>query len=103
MNPDEIATKQDLNLLHEKINLLINEVAKIKTTGDNPRQEIYLTSKEVIETYKISKSQLSDLRIEKKIPYSKPFGIIIYPKSEIEKIIEDNCIRNLAPRKPNKE
>ena len=66
----------------------MEEVAKIKSPTEKAGQEIYLTSREVIETYKISKSQLSDLRIEKKIPYYKPFGILIYPKSEIEKIIK---------------
>ena len=68
MNPNEIATKQDINLLHEKMNLLMEEVAKIKSPANNAHQETYLTSKEVIETYKISKSQLSDIRIERKIP-----------------------------------
>ena len=99
MNTSEIATKQDFDLLHEKINLLLEEVAKLKSTGKNPRQEIYLTSAEVMETYKISKSQLTDLRNERKIPHSKPFGILIYPKSEIEKIIKDNCIGIISPRK----
>jgi hypothetical protein len=90
MNTSEIATKQDINLLHEKMNQLLEEIARLRTTGKNSKLEIYLTSTEVMETYKISKSQLSDLRIEKKIPHSKPFGILIYPKSEIEKIILDN-------------
>ena len=94
MNSNEIATKQDINQLHEKINLLLEEVAKSKSPVENPRQETYLTSREVMERYKISKSQLSDLRIEKKIPYAKPFGILIYPKSEIEKIIKDNFRKN---------
>lgn len=94
MNPNEIATKQDINLLHEKMNLLMEEVTKIKSSRNKGHQETYFTSKEVMEIYKISKSQLSDLRIEKKIPHSKPFGILIYPKSEIEKIIKDNIIGN---------
>ncbi len=99
MNTNEIATKQDFDLLHQKVNLLLEEVAILKSTGKNPRQEIYLTSAEVMETYKISKSQLTDLRNERKIPHSKPFGIIIYPKSEIEKIIQENCIRKTSPLK----
>jgi len=91
MNPNDIATKQDIQMLLEKINRLMDEIAKIKSPHENPRQETYLTSREVIEMYKISKSHLTDLRIEGKIPYSKPFGIYIYPKSEIEKILKDNC------------
>ena len=66
MNTNDIATKQDINLLHDKINHLLEEVAKIKSPAEMPGQEIYLTSREVIETYKVSKSQLYDLRIEKK-------------------------------------
>jgi hypothetical protein len=89
MTTNEIATKQDINLLHEKINLLMEEIAKIKSPAENSRQGTYLNSREVCETYKISKSHLTDLRIEGKIPYSKPFGILLYPKSEIEKIISD--------------
>jgi hypothetical protein len=46
-----------------------------------------------MKIHKVSKSQLHDLRIENKIPYSKPFGILIYPKSEIEKIIMDSYNR----------
>ena len=80
-------------MLQEKINFLIEEIAKIKSPLDNPRQEIYLTSSEVMEIYKISKSHLTDLRIENKIPHSKPFGILIYPKSEIEKIIKEHLKR----------
>ena len=78
---------QDINQLLIKINLLTQEIAKINLPAESHFQETYLTSKDVMEIYKISKSQLSDLRIERKIPYSKPFGVIIYPKSEIEKII----------------
>lgn len=99
MNPNDIATKQDLQLLQEIINLLREEITKIKSPAENPRQETYLTSKEVIEMYKVSKSHLTDLRIEGKIPYSNPFGILIYPKSEIEKIIKDSCSRYSPPHK----
>ncbi len=99
MNPNDIATKQDLLLLHEKINLLREEITKIKSPAENPRQETYLTSKEVIEMYKVSKSHLTDLRTEGKIPYSNPFGILIYPKSEIESIIKDNFSRNFPLHK----
>jgi hypothetical protein len=42
MNPNDIATKQDINLLHEKINLLLEEIAKIKSPAENPRHETYL-------------------------------------------------------------
>ena len=95
MNLNEIATKHDIEMLHKKINLLLEEIAKIKPPNENFHNETYLTSKEVIEKYKISKSHLTDLRIENKIPYSKPFGILIYPKSEIEKIINE---RRLIPK-----
>lgn len=94
MNPNDLATKEDINLLHQKINLLMEEIAKIKSPAENLRKETYLTSREVCETYKISKSHLTDLRIENKIPYSNPFGILIYPKSEIEKIIRDSYSKN---------
>ncbi|MCX6291628.1 MAG: helix-turn-helix domain-containing protein [Bacteroidetes bacterium] len=90
MNPNDIATKQDINQLHDKLSLLLEEIAKIKSPVENPAQEKYLTSREVSETYKISKSHLTDLRTEGKIPYSKPFGVLLYPKSEIEKIIKNN-------------
>lgn len=90
MTPNEIATKEDINLLHEKLNLLLKEIAKITSVAEYLRQETYLTSSEVCKHYKISKSHLTDLRIENKIPYSKPFGILIYPKSEIENIIMKN-------------
>jgi predicted DNA-binding transcriptional regulator AlpA len=87
MNTNEIVTKQDLYLLHEKIDYLIETVEKLKFPSQNNKHEVYLTSKEVMDTYKISKSHLSDLRIEGKIPYSNPFGVILYPKSEIEELI----------------
>lgn len=88
MNPNDIATKQDINQLQEKLTQLLDAFEKSKLSAKVSQEETYLTSKEVSETYKISKSQLSDLRLERKIPYSKPFGVLIYPKSEIEKIIK---------------
>ena len=87
MNPNEIATKQDINALHEKLNQLLNAYANQHGSPKNYHPETYLNSKEVCETYKVSKSHLTDLRIEGKIPFLKPFGVLLYPKSEIEKII----------------
>ena len=90
MNPNDIATKQDINMLHEKINLLLNEITKMKSSEEKSRHETYLTSREVVKIYKLSKSHLTDLRVEGKIPHSKPFGIYLYPQSEIENIIMKN-------------
>lgn len=89
MNPNEIATKQDIYLLQEKINMLIDLIKKLQSDKSCGSQETYLTSKEVTETFKISKSHLSDLRIEGKIPYSDTFGVLLYSKSEIESIIKN--------------
>ncbi len=93
MTMNEIATKQDLHLLHEKINNLIDSVGKLNYFPQNIAEEVYLTSKEVTEIFKISKSHLADLRIEGKIPYSEPFGILLYPKSEIEQLIRKGLNR----------
>lgn len=87
MNTSEIACKDDLNLLHEKMNVLLEEVSKLKKAALTSNVEVYLTSKEVMDIYKISKSHLTDLRIEGKIPYSKPFGILLYPKSQIDTLV----------------
>lgn len=89
MNTNEIATKQDIDILHKKINSLIDAFDKLISVHNNNSQEDYLTSKEVCQKYKISKSHLTDLRIEGKIPYSKPFGVFLYPQNEIEKIIKE--------------
>ena len=93
MNTNEIATKQDINKLHEKINDLIDTIGKLKSHSPNKSQEEYLTSKEMQETYKFSKSHLSDLRNEGKVPYSDTFGIYLYPKSEIEELVKKGIIR----------
>lgn len=87
MNPNEIATKQDIDLLKEKLNAVLCELKKRDQANQVASGEEYLTSKQVMETYKISKSHLTDLRIEGKIPYTDGFGVILYPKKEIERIL----------------
>jgi hypothetical protein len=87
MNPNEIATKQDIDLIHEKLNAVLRELQKSNHANPSATDEVYLTSKQVMDTYKISKSHLTDLRIEGKIPYSNGFGILLYPKSKIESIL----------------
>jgi hypothetical protein len=89
MNPNEIATRQDIYLLQQKVDKLTNLIEKLQSNPDSGIQEVYLTSKEVTDTFKISKSHLCDLRIEGKIPYSDSFGVLLYPKSEIENILKN--------------
>ena len=91
MNVNEIATKEDILVLQQKINSLIATVESLKSSSTTKKDETYLTSKEVMELFKISKSHLSDLRIEGRIPYMKPFGVLLYPKSEIDKILRGSC------------
>lgn len=90
MNTNDIATKEDISRLQGMIAELLDAITKLNLMGKNTQEEIYLTSVEVMRTYNLSKSHLSDLRNEGKIPFAKPFGIILYPKSEIEKIIKNN-------------
>jgi len=90
MNASEIATKEDINRLQEKINQLIETISKIKSAGKQDQSDEYLTSNDVMKIYKLSKSHLTDLRNEGKIPYSKPFGVLLYSKAEIEKIIKES-------------
>jgi hypothetical protein len=93
MNPNDIATKQDIQRLQDKIDLLIQRIDTLKLSDKNHEEEVYLTSGEVMKIYKISKTHLSNLRTEGKIPYSKPFGILLYPKYEIEKAIKTSQLR----------
>jgi hypothetical protein len=88
MNIQEIATKEDIVALHQKLNSLIATVDRLIHTPDTSKNEKYLTSKEVMEMLRISKSHLNDLRIEGKIPHTKPYGVILYPKAEIEKMLK---------------
>jgi hypothetical protein len=89
MNPNDIATKQDLDLLHEKLNAVLCELKKRDQARHVSSGEEYLTSKQVMETYKISKSHLSDLRMEGKIQYTDGLGVYHYPKSKIEEKLKD--------------
>ena len=93
MDPNDIATKEDISRLRETINQLFEEIAKLKPAVKNRHEEIYLTSKEVMEIYKMKKTHLTNLRNKRLIPYSKPFGVTLYPKSEIEMLIKNNYIK----------
>ncbi len=88
MNIQEIATKEDILALHLKLNSLIAAVERLIPESLANKNEKYLTSKEVMEVLRISKSHLNDLRIEGKIPHTKPYGIFLYPKAEIEKMLK---------------
>jgi excisionase family DNA binding protein len=52
--------------------------------------ERYLTDREVSERLKVSRRTLQDYRTEGKIPYYQLGGKILYCKSDIEKMLNDN-------------
>ena len=41
------------------------------------------------ETYKISKSQITDLRNEGRNPFTTGLGVLLYIQSDIDKILEE--------------
>lgn len=67
--------------------------------NQNPDLEVWLTSRQVCDRYKISKSHLHDLRNEKKIPFTRKFDIILYPQSQIENLLLDSIVnvKNKGP------
>jgi predicted DNA-binding transcriptional regulator AlpA len=93
MNINEIATKEDIKNLHERINQLFELLEKNNSSASNSDDQRYLTSKQVMQIYKVSKTHLKNLRDEGKIPYSNPFGVILYPQSEIEELVRKGIIR----------
>jgi len=89
MDSNDIATKQDIRLILEKVNLIVELVGKLKSNAKDDQPEIYLTSKEVLQTYKIGKTQLYNLRSKGLLPSSKALGPLLFPKSAIEKFIKE--------------
>lgn len=55
--------------------------------------EVYLTGEEVRSTFGISKRSLQNYRDNRQIPYTSIGGKILYPQSEIYRLLESHYVQ----------
>ena len=55
--------------------------------------EVYLTSEEVCSLFGLSKRSLQNYRDSRQIPYTSIGGKILYPQSEIYKLLESHYVQ----------
>jgi excisionase family DNA binding protein len=89
----EIITKKDLKEFKSE---LLEEIQKIVTTDDSDERK-WLRTAEVKEYFNISSSTLDRLRINGDIPYSRLGPTYLYPKKDIENLLEKQKIGTLNP------
>ncbi len=90
---DEIITAQSTKLkdLILKLDIACNLIDEL--VDDNKRwicKERYLAGDEFCKQFHISRRTLQDYRDTRIIPYTSIGGKILYPESEIEKILQEN-------------
>ena len=85
----EIVTKDDLK--HLEINLL-NAFKQIVKEDSKETVKKWITTKDLEELYKISRSKQQQLRNKKAIPYTKLGETVYYSLTEIDEILEANKI-----------
>ena len=88
MDKNEILTREDLFPIEEKINQLL-ELTKNKTESF-PK---YLRSKDVRKLLQISPGSLQNLRIQRKLPYSKINGTCFYKYEDIINMLEKTAFK----------
>ncbi|MGS2763398.1 helix-turn-helix domain-containing protein [Sinomicrobium sp. M5D2P9] len=73
------------------IDILIDILQQIKATGvSHYTPQVYLTSAEVMEKYRISESTLYRLRKNKKIPFIKLNKKYLYPQRKLDVFLDNN-------------
>jgi predicted DNA-binding transcriptional regulator AlpA len=76
---------------------LVNEPSLTLIDGTLAKDEEWLTTEDVMKHLNLSKSSVYRLRVKKQIPAFKLGGIIVYPKSLINKILLNNALKGLDP------
>lgn len=74
---------------------LLEEIKDLLTQKSGATMKKWLKSTDVMEALKISPGTLQNLRVNGTIPYTKIGGLIYYDASEIERVMEENRVRNL--------
>jgi len=90
MEPNELATKQDLNGLEDR---LINKLDEIVKQPDFKKKQ-WLRSADVCEVLSISSSCLQNYRINGTISYTKVGGILYYEHSDVVQMMEENKVNS---------
>ncbi|MBN2828927.1 MAG: helix-turn-helix domain-containing protein [Candidatus Cloacimonetes bacterium] len=80
-----IITKQDLDQFKSEI---IQEIRSKMGSRMSDNAETWLRTRDVCRILKISPSTLQNLRNNRKIPFQKLNGLILYKKSDIESLFE---------------
>ena len=93
-----VLTKEDLEKFKDE---LFSEIKLLLLQIEKPNQQLvhtqYLKSHQVQRLLAISPGTLQNLRINGIIPFTKIGGIILYPRLEIEKLLENN-MKNLKDK-----
>lgn len=89
--PTSIITTDDLREF--KLELL-EEIKELLFAKGGSKGKQWLKSTEVMELLKISPGTLQNLRVNGTLPYTKIGGLIYYDASEIDRVMEENRIRN---------
>lgn len=76
---------------------LFNNTSKTLIDGALAKDEEWLTTEGVMKHLNMSKSSVYRLREKKLIPAFKLGGIIMYPKSLINKILLNGSLKDLDP------
>lgn len=87
----KIITPEDLN---EFKNELLENIKSLITHQTGRVSKKWIKSPEVKKFLGISNGTLQNLRINGTIPYTKVGGVIFYDLQEIEKVLEDNHVKN---------
>lgn len=90
--PTSLITTDDLREFKME---LLEEIRELLTKRSGRTMKKWLKSTDVMEMLKISPGTLQNLRINGTIPYTKIGGLIYYDASEIERVMEENRVRNL--------
>jgi len=90
--PTSLITADDLREFKME---LLEEIRELLTKRSGRTMKKWLKSTDVMEMLKISPGTLQNLRINGTIPYTKIGGLIYYDASEIERVMEENRVRNL--------
>jgi len=86
----EFITKTDLEQLKSE---LLSEISQLLSKS-SPTFKEFLTGKEVKELLGISTGTLQNYRITGKLYYSKVEGKIFYAYADIQKLINENRVKN---------
>lgn len=90
--PTSLITADDLREFKME---LLEEIRELLTKRSGRTMKKWLKSTDVMEMLKISPGTLQNLRINGTIPYTKIGGLIYYDASVIERVMEENRVKNL--------